>query len=235
MKSKTKGEQNRPSFIYEGIKRGAGSHNCLTSLDSCLRKTKLFEAHTRLTRGMPKTMTVPNLITGMRIILVPIFVIYLINDDFLSALVVFIIAGLSDGADGLIARLFDQKSELGAYLDPLADKILLVSAFIVLSARDFIPPWLTVVVISRDFLILLGVLMLFLNSADFTIKPSLLSKITTCLQLATVFIVLSKNHFPFFSYVCDYFFLLTALFTISSGLHYMRYWFTVMGEGSVSD
>jgi len=175
-------------------------------------------------------MTIPNLITSIRIILTPIFVIYLINDRFLSALIVFVIAGLSDGADGFIARLFNQKSRLGAFLDPLADKILLISAFVVLSATDLVPSWLTVVVISRDILILLGVLILYLNRTGLAIKPSILSKLTTCLQLGTVFVVLSKNHFPIFLNISDYLFWATGLLTVSSGLHYMRYWFGMVGE-----
>ena len=177
-------------------------------------------------------MTLPNLITSLRIILAPIFVIYCIREDFLAALFVFVIAGLSDGADGLIARWFNQKSTLGAYLDPLADKILLVTAFVVLSVRHFIPPWLTVMAISRDILILLGVLILFLNRMDITIRPTLLSKVTTCLQLGTVFMVLSKDYFPLFFHLKIYVFWLTGIFTITSGLHYMHYWFRVMGEAA---
>ncbi|MBW1731313.1 MAG: CDP-alcohol phosphatidyltransferase family protein [Deltaproteobacteria bacterium] len=176
-------------------------------------------------------MTVPNLITSLRIILAPIFIIYLINERFLPALVVFVIAGLSDGADGLVARLFNQKSTLGSYLDPLADKILLVAAFVVLSIRQFVPPWLTVIVISRDILILLGVLVLFLNNLQVTIRPSLLSKATTCLQLATVFVVLSLDYFHFSKGFQRGIFWLTGLFTISSGLHYMYYWFHIIGNG----
>jgi len=175
-------------------------------------------------------MTLPNLITSLRIILAPIFIIYLIREDFPGALIVFIIAGLSDGADGLIARVFNQKSTLGSYLDPLADKIFLVAAFIVLSVRHFIPPWLTVTVISRDVLILLGVLIIFLNRMDIGIRPSVLSKITTCLQLGTIFVVLSKNYFPLFFHFNPYIFWLTGFFTVTSGLHYMYYWFRVMGE-----
>lgn len=180
-------------------------------------------------------MTIPNLITCIRIILAPIFVIYLIQDRFLSALVVFIIAGLSDGADGLVARVLNQKSRIGSYLDPLADKILLVAAFVVLAARGFIPAWLTVLVISRDVLILLGTLFLFLNRTDFVIKPSLLSKLNTCFQLLAVFVVLSKDYLHFFSSVSLYVFWITAVLTISSGLHYMHYWFRMLGEGSVSE
>jgi len=175
-------------------------------------------------------MTIPNLITSLRIILTPIFIIYLINERFLSALVVFVLAGLSDSVDGLIARLFNQKSRLGTFLDPLADKILLVAAFITLAIMDRIPPWLSVIVISRDVLILLGALILFLNNSDLTIRPSLLSKLTTCLQLTTVFVVLTKGHIALFTRYGDYIFWVTGLLTISSGLHYMRYWFGMMGE-----
>jgi cardiolipin synthase len=179
-------------------------------------------------------MTLPNLITCLRIILTPIFVIYLIREDFHGALVIFIIAGLSDGADGLIARLFNQKSRLGSFLDPLADKILLVAAFVVLSVRHFIPPWLTVMAISRDVLILLGVLILFLNRMDVVFRPSIISKITTCLQLGTIFMVLSRDYLPRFYHFNTPLFWLTGLFTIISGLHYMYYWFKVIGE-SVPD
>lgn len=175
-------------------------------------------------------MTLPNLITGLRIILTPILAIYLIREDFLGALIVFVIAGLSDGADGLIARAFHQKSRLGACLDPLADKLLLLTAFITLSVRHFIPSWLTVVVISRDVLILLGVLILFLSRMEVTIHPSILSKTTTCLQLGTVFVVLSRDYFPLLSHLKTHVFWLTGFFTIASGLHYMHYWFRVMGN-----
>jgi cardiolipin synthase len=188
-------------------------------------------------------MTVPNFITSIRIILTPIFIIFLLNGDSLLALILFVLAGLSDAADGLIARLFDQKSKLGAFLDPLADKILLISAFIMLSVKGyaFYPSWLTVIVISRDVLILLGVLILFLNSQDFTFKPSILSKTTTCLQLATVFVVLSTDlfstHLPALTLqrFSDCLFWATGLLTIVSGLHYMRHWFRMMGEGPIHD
>jgi cardiolipin synthase (CMP-forming) len=179
-------------------------------------------------------MTIPNLITGIRVILVPIFIIYLINGKLMSALVVFTVAAVSDGVDGFIARLFDQKSRLGAFLDPLADKILLVAAFITLAVSDLIPPWLTVTVISRDFFILLGVLILYLHGTDFTIRPSILSKATTCVQLVTVFVVLAKGQFPVLDQRVKYLFWLAGLLTISSGLHYMRNWFGMMGEDSLA-
>jgi cardiolipin synthase (CMP-forming) len=180
-------------------------------------------------------MTIPNLITTLRIILVPIFIIYLINERFLEALLVFVLAGLSDGADGLLARVLNQKSRLGAFLDPLADKFLLISAFVVLAARGFIPAWLTVTVITRDILILLGVLILYLNKQDIVIKPTMLSKVTTCLQLGTVFLVLARNHFHLFHIIIPGVYVVAAIFTIASGLHYMRSWFQIMGEGPPDD
>jgi cardiolipin synthase (CMP-forming) len=175
-------------------------------------------------------MTIPNLITTFRIILTPIFVIYIINDELMTGLGVLIICGLSDGVDGLVARVFNQKSKLGAYLDPLADKIILTSAFVTLSIRGFLPAWLTVMVISRDLLILMGVVILFLNNIKINIKPALSSKITTVLQFLTVIFVLSKRYFLNFETFYHYLFYLTALFTIISFLQYMSRWFRLTHE-----
>ena len=177
-------------------------------------------------------MTVPNLITTIRIILAPVFIIYLIDEQFLLALIVFLLCVISDGLDGMLARLFDQKSRLGTYLDPLADKILLVSAFITLAVGGHLPPWLTVMVIARDVMITLGIFFLFLSRQEFKLQPSIVSKVTTCLQFITVLSVLAKHYlvFPPMFYISVYY--LTALFTIISGLHYMHYWFKMMGDGS---
>lgn len=178
-------------------------------------------------------MTVANLITTIRIILAPIFIIYVINEQFVSALIVFAVCCLTDGLDGMVARLFKQKSRLGTYLDPMADKILLVASFVTLAVRGFLPPWLTVTVIARDVMIMLGIVVLFLIRQEFVaVKPSILSKITTCLQFASVIVVLSRGYlFSFSEITYVYLFYLTALFTISSGLHYMYNWFKMMGEG----
>ena len=177
-------------------------------------------------------MTVPNLITTIRIILAPVFVIYLINDQLLPALVVFLVCAVTDGLDGMLARLMNQRSKLGAYLDPLADKLLLVAAFVTLSVRGYLPAWLTVLVFSRDTIILLGVLVLFLIRTEFAIKPTPISKITTWLQFITILVVLSQAYMPFITKFYPYIFYLTALLTISSGLHYMYNWFKMIGEGS---
>ena len=181
-------------------------------------------------------MTVPNLITSIRIILAPIFIIYMINKQFQSAMVVFIICGVSDCLDGMVARIFNQKTRLGAFLDPLADKILLVSAFVALGIVGSLPAWLTVTVIARDIMILLGVFVLFLNHLKFKIKPFILSKITTWFQFGSVIAVLSTDFIIFHEKIYTYLFYLTALFTISSGLHYMHYGFRLMSShGSGED
>ncbi len=113
-----------------------------------------------------RIITVPNLLTVFRMVLIPVFVSLLFYQRFVLALAVFVLAGITDGLDGLLARRFDQKSQLGTILDPIADKMLLVTAFVVLSMRSVFPPpvpshlpvpfWVTVAVISRDIFILVG-------------------------------------------------------------------------------
>ncbi|MBN1830785.1 MAG: CDP-alcohol phosphatidyltransferase family protein [Deltaproteobacteria bacterium] len=175
-------------------------------------------------------MTIPNLITTIRIVLAPVFVIYLINSQFLAALIVFLICAVSDGLDGALARVFNQKSKLGAYMDPLADKLILVAAFVALSIIGILPPWLAVTVIARDMMILLGILVLFLNRLEVIIKPSFLSKITTWAQFVTVLIVLTEFYLSTVNKIYPYIFYLTGLLTVSSGLHYMYRGFKIIGE-----
>jgi cardiolipin synthase len=176
-------------------------------------------------------MTIPNLITAIRIILAPVFVIYVINGQVLAALIVFLICAVSDGLDGVFARLFDQKSKLGAYMDPLADKLVLVAAFVALSIKGILPPWLAVTVIARDTMILLGISVLFLNRLDVVIKPSILSKITTWAQFLTVLVALSQCYVSLLIKLYPYILYVAALLTISSGLHYMYRGFKMIGEG----
>jgi cardiolipin synthase len=177
-------------------------------------------------------MTIPNLITALRIILAPVFVIYLLNDRLNAALVIFLICMVSDGIDGMVARWFNQKSRLGAYLDPLADKTLLVTAFLLLAVRGYLPSWLTVAAIARDVMILLGVLVFHLNRMEIKIRPSALSKINTCFQFITLSVVLLKGFVLLPSAVYDALYYITAGLTIGSGLHYMQYGLRAMGEGT---
>jgi len=168
-------------------------------------------------------MNIPNLLTLLRILLVPLIVIFLIDEAYLKALITFFISGITDALDGFLARLLHQKTVLGAYLDPIADKALLVTCFLTLSIEGIIPGWLTVVVISRDVIILAGTFILFMMSVSFEIKPILISKITTALQIITVLLVLILKSLPgSFDYSWILFlYWLTALFTIISGLKYI--------------
>lgn len=164
-------------------------------------------------------MNIPIFLTISRILLVPVFIIFIINDELTKALLVFIIAGLTDSIDGLIARLFNQKTQLGAYLDPVADKLLLMSAYIALSIKDIIPDWLSVIVVSRDVIILIGIVVLVFMNKEITIKPSIISKITTALQILTVIFVMIMASSP--SAVVAPLIALTTVFTIASGIDYI--------------
>lgn len=168
-------------------------------------------------------MNIPNFLTLLRILLVPLVVIFLIDGAFLKALITFFVCGITDALDGFLARVLNQKTILGSYLDPIADKALLVSCFLTLSIEGVIPGWLTVVVISRDVIILTGTFVLFMLSVSFEIKPILISKITTTLQIMTVLLVLVLKSLPgSFDYSWILFlYWITALFTIISGLKYI--------------
>lgn len=136
----------------------------------------------------------------------------------------FFIAGLTDGLDGFIARTFHQKSLLGAFLDPIADKALLVTAFVALAWLGMIPYWLTGVVITRDLAIIFGASLLVIADVPFEVRPSIIGKITTLFQLITVFIVLSLPHIKLHSYIVWTLFLISALVTGASGWQYTRRW-----------
>jgi len=168
-------------------------------------------------------MNIPNLLTLLRIILVPVIVIFLIQEQFLNAAIAFIAAALTDALDGFIARSLGQQTTLGAYMDPIADKALLASSFVTLSVLHAVPGWLAVIVISRDVIIVMGILVLFLMSVPVRIRPTVISKITTAVQLITVLTVLFDLSFP--DIIWDVWlaalFVLTAVFTVASGLNYM--------------
>jgi cardiolipin synthase (CMP-forming) len=175
-------------------------------------------------------MTIPNLITTLRIILTPIFIIYLLEEQFVAALIVFIVCMVSDALDGFLARILKQKTVLGSFLDPIADKLILVSTFVALSVMGAIPVWVTVIVLSRDVLISLGVAVLEIYRMEIRIRPSVLSKATTCCQFITVVSVLASKFVSVPPGLFDWLFSLTAASTIVSGLHYMQAWFKMMGQ-----
>jgi cardiolipin synthase (CMP-forming) len=167
------------------------------------------------------SVTIPNLITMVRILATPLFVIFILYNSYDRAMTVFIIAGLSDLADGYIARNFKQKSPLGALLDPLADKLLMTASYLTLGYFEKIPAWLTVVVISRDVVILGGIIALKLFEVEFRIEPTRISKWATASQLLTVFLALLRELTPFPYYILMASCLLTTYFTVASGMVYL--------------
>lgn len=129
---------------------------------------------------------IPNILTVSRILLVPLFLYLVARDDYSSATVVFVAAGITDAVDGFIARTYGMRTELGANLDPFADKLLLMSAYVMLTAKGLIPLWLCVPVILRDVVILTGVIILRGAGRKVVISPTIFGKMTTILQITTV-------------------------------------------------
>ena len=181
-------------------------------------------------RSDDKIINLPNLLTLLRILITPLFVIFMIKGHYRPALLVFFLAGISDGLDGFFARCFNQKTTLGAHLDPIADKLLLISTFVTLAIRQIIPSWLAVVVISRDILIFTGIAILRFFNVAFTIKPSTISKCTTAIQLATVFLVLLRFEIAAVQPLLLPLFWFTTLLTTASGLHYVVLGITLLNQ-----
>jgi len=175
-------------------------------------------------------MNLPNVLTLIRVLLIPLFVILIINNLFSWAIVTFAVAGVTDAIDGLIARVTHQRTELGAYLDPIADKLLLSSAFITLAIIERIPSWLTVIVITRDVIILIGVLMFFLTNHRPRMAPSLLSKITTFFQILTVLLFLLREYYPMLALLSKLAIYGVVIFTTLSGAHYVYVGTQILNE-----
>lgn len=171
-------------------------------------------------------MGLPNLITLARMGLVPLFIISVLQGSPVKALVVFAAAGASDALDGFIARVFDQQTAIGATLDPIADKLLLASAYVVLAVPGMwpgvaIPVWITVLVIGRDVLILTVALVLSVVADVGGFRPSLLSKINTAMQIVAVCLVLGSGVTAGLGPWALVALHLVAALTIASGLGYL--------------
>jgi cardiolipin synthase (CMP-forming) len=166
--------------------------------------------------------TVPNQITLLRLGFLPIFLILISYEQYRWALAVLVLAGLSDGIDGLLARKLNQRSSLGAYLDPIADKLLLSSSFVILAMKKQIAWWLTIIVLSRDILILVVAVVIILIFGYRPFPPSILGKLTTMFQIMLVFIVVlwaAYPNLPLNWTVQALAYIVTALATVS-GFHY---------------
>jgi len=191
--------------------------------DTNLRNTIRFVA-------IDLTINIPNILTVSRILLIPLFVIFLLKDLMAFALLTFAYAAISDGLDGLLARYYKQQSALGSYLDPIADKLLLTSAYISLAVLKYIPSWLTVLVISRDVFIVLAFAIFVLFDIKVESRPSLISKWTTVFQLATIMVTLLAVQFPVAKIVQQPLFWVTATLTILSGFHYVYIGLNILQE-----
>lgn len=170
-------------------------------------------------------MTWPNLLSALRLAILPLFVIAVIERQPLPALVLFLLAGLTDLLDGLAARFLDQESALGAYLDPMADKLLLTAAFVMLSIPGLypgweIPIWITVLVIARDVLIVVGALIVYLAFTITKFPPSRLSKWNTAFQLCAVVAVLVTGLDRRFDPLAEGLVAVMVALTVASGLEY---------------
>ena len=168
--------------------------------------------------------------TLIRVLLIPLFVIFIINKLFGWALITFAVAGITDGIDGLIARITHQRTELGAYLDPIADKLLLIAAYVTLAIIEILPSWLAVIVVTRDVIILLGFLVFILLNYRPKIQPSLVSKVTTFFQISTILLVLMAGYAPVFKQLSSIAIYGTTLFTIVSGSHYIYVGTRILNE-----
>lgn len=179
-------------------------------------------------------MTIPNLISIGRLLLVPVIVVLTLKGLHATALVVFVIAGVSDAADGIIARWMDARSDLGAILDPLADKALLVSIFVVLAADGALPVWLSVLVVGRDALILGAVMLAWLAGRPLTIAPLLASKVNTATQIVLAAAVLTQLglHLQIEGLI-QALIVVATITTVVSGVDYLQAWLRQTREAGV--
>ncbi len=173
------------------------------------------------------TVGLANLLTLLRMGLVPIFVIAVLGGRPGQALLVFAVAGVTDALDGFVARWSGQITRLGSYLDPVADKLLLMTAFVVLAVPGVhggitIPVWITVLVLTRDLLIVIVALVLYLAQGHADFPPSLLSKANTTVQIVSVVLVLAVGLEPRLETLARVALWLTAFTTVASGLDYVR-------------
>ena len=188
-----------------------------------------------------RIVTLPNILTIFRMALTPVFVTLIFYQRFTVALVVFVIAGITDGLDGLLARRFNQRSNLGTILDPIADKLMLVAAFIVLSLRSVyahpipshlpIPFWVTVTVISRDVFIVVGAAAINITTGFRGFRPSWLGKVSTTVQIVGIGAILFAASFPFGTgYYLPTVYAIVFAFSVLSGAHYVFFASRLLNE-----
>lgn len=168
----------------------------------------------------------PNALTILRMLLVPLLALRVLQHDYTAALCITFIAAVTDALDGLLARRFNWQSRLGGILDPLADKLMLIVSFVVLTVVGAIPLWLTLLIVGRDLLIVAGATTYHYWIGPFDASPSMLSKVTTVFQLLLVLLILLRLSQVWSAPDALKFSLIvaTALLSVASGLHYVARW-----------
>lgn len=176
---------------------------------------------------------IPNLLTISRILLTPVFIMAFVNGRMDLAWLIFLFAGVTDALDGFLARVFRQRTQLGAMLDPLADKILLVTSFICLAVKGWIPSWLSILAVSRDIIIVGGLAVLNFWGVDVKrrIRPTFVSKFNTAAQIGLIFmLMLEKTFGNGFDIWVDRLMFLVAGLTLISGIHYIVMGFCIFSD-----
>lgn len=173
----------------------------------------------------PLSRSIPNLITLGRLVLVPAIIAMITAERWKEACIVFIIAGASDALDGLIARTFDLRSELGSYLDPLADKALIVSIYIALAIVGVLPPTIAIIVVARDVMIVGAFMISWFMQKPMRVKPLLISKLNTLVQLICAALVLGAKAFEFpTGFWLDFSLYVVAALSLASMAAYLKLW-----------
>lgn len=170
-----------------------------------------------------RTLTVANQITILRLVFAPLFGVLVVNESYRGALVVLCAAAVSDALDGTVARHFHQETPLGVALDPIADKILMTTAFLTLAFEGALPWWITIVVLTRDAGMLATALLIILISGYRMFRPTWLGKASTVVQVGTVFwAVASRAHIPFATRtILNLFVYLAAFLAAASAISYL--------------
>ncbi|WP_199091344.1 CDP-alcohol phosphatidyltransferase family protein [Bosea sp. ASV33] len=170
-------------------------------------------------------MTIPNLITIGRLFLVPLVIVMIAGANWQAAFILFVVAGISDAVDGFLAKRCGMASELGAWLDPAADKALIVSIYITLAVVGAIPVWLVVLVVARDLMIVAAVILSWLLHKPLTIAPIIVSKLNTAAQIGFAALALGSRAFGIdlgsVAPACE---LVVALLTVASMTAYLAFW-----------
>lgn len=222
----TRGDDPRARGGTGGDRDGLPAADARSGDRPAVRAGAVAQRAAQEVRAALRPFTIPNGITLLRLALTPFLVLAILEGNHRLALGIFVAAGISDALDGLLARLLGMRSLLGSYLDPIADKTLLVAAYVALTlpipGSVTVPLWLTVMALSRDFLIVLVALLLYLGAGMREFPPSVWGKWTTFLHIVTVAAVLIANVTPVPERALLACFYIAMAFTVISGADYVR-------------